>query len=39
MQLLKLLDEGKAIKEIGNILGRKKGAISSRLKKIRERKE
>ena len=38
LRLINLRNEGKTIKEIGNILGRNKGAISSRLRKIRERK-
>ena len=38
-QLLALEEEGKTKEEIAQILGRKKGAIYSRLKKIKERKE
>lgn len=38
-QLIELHNEGKTTQEIGEIMGRKKGAISSRLKKVRERKE
>jgi len=38
-QIVKLKNEGKSTKEIGEIVGRKRGAISSRLKKIRERND
>ena len=38
-QLIELSNEGKSAKEIGNILGRNKGAIYSRLRKIREKNE
>jgi len=38
-QIMELSNEGKTAKEIGEIVGRNKGAISSRLRKIRERKE
>lgn len=38
-KMISLYDNGKTIKEIAEILGRKNGAISSRLRKIREREK
>ena len=38
-RIVELSNEGMTAKEIGEIVGRKKGAISSRLIKIRERNE
>jgi len=38
-RIVELSNEGMTAKEIGEIVGRNRGAISSRLRKIRERKE
>lgn len=38
-KIMELSNQGKTTKEIGELVGRNKGAISSRLRKIRERSE